>query len=207
MEKNLRDKIKTNCADITLGDVVNITESPKLYDFETIFNSINHGLLQKIMKISEEDDINKVKEKYKKAIAQSPSSKQQLKQRQNQEIKKIQAENKDNLNGLDQINLLGEFGKELFPNTIVLAGDNSIAYTKIENFRMNSTQLNSVANSPREMRILGIVENELTENPLNSGTSDISQIGSSIANILLFSFDIAKVNMFVIKPLAMYYEI
>lgn len=207
LEENLQSKIKRESDDITIGDVVNITESPKLYDFETIFNSINHGLLQKIMKISEEDDINEIKRKYKEVIAQNPSLKKQLKQKQNQKITKIQTENKDSLDGLDQINLLGEVGKKLFPNTIILAGDDCIAYTKIENFRMNSTQLNSITNSPRKMHILGIVENMLTENPLKSGTDDISQIGSSIANILLFSFSIAKVGMFVIKPLAMYYEI
>lgn len=207
LEENLQSKIKRESDDITIGDVVNIIESPKLYDFETIFNSINHGLLQKIMKISEEDDINEIKRKYKEVIAQNPSLKKQLKQKQNQKITKIQTENKDSLDGLDQINLLGEVGKKLFPNTIILAGDDCIAYTKIENFRMNSTQLNSITNSPRKMHILGIVENMLTENPLKSGTDDISQIGSSIANILLFSFSIAKVGMFVIKPLAMYYEI
>lgn len=207
LEENLQSKIKRESDDITIGDVVNITESPKLYDFETIFNSINHGLLQKIMKISEEDDINEIKRKYKEVIAQNPSLKKQLKQKQNQKITKIQTENKDSLDGLDQINLLGEVGKKLFPNTIILAGDDCIAYTKIENFRMNSTQLNSITNSPRKMHILGIVENMLTENPLKSGTDYISQIGSSIANILLFSFSIAKVGMFVIKPLAMYYEI
>lgn len=186
---------------------MNITESPKLYDFETIFNSTDHGLLQKVMQISEKDDINEVKEKYKGAIAKNRSSKGQLKQKQNQEIGEIRAENKDNLNGLDQINLLGEYGKKVFQNTIVLAGDDFISYAKVKNFRMNSTQLNSIANSPRKMRILGIVENELNENPLESETNEINQIGSIIPNILLFSFSIANVGMFVIKPLAMYYEI
>lgn len=205
LEKNLQNKIK--CGDIAVGDVVNITESPKLYDFETIFNSTDHGLLQKVMQISEKDDINEVKEKYKGAIAKNRSSKGQLKQKQNQEIGEIRAENKDNLNGLDQINLLGEYGKKVFQNTIVLAGDDFISYAKVKNFRMNSTQLNSIANSPRKMRILGIVENELNENPLESETNEINQIGSIIPNILLFSFSIANVGMFVIKPLAMYYEI
>lgn len=205
LEKNLQNKIK--CSDIVVGDVVNVKESPKLYDFETIFNSTDHGLLQKVMQISEEDDINEVKERYKEVIAKNPSSRNQFRQEQNQEIKKIRAENKNNLNGLDQINLLDEYGKKVFKNTIVLAGDDFIAYAKIKNFRMNSTQLNSIANSPRKMCILGIVENELNENPLESGTSEISQIGSVIPDILLFSFSIAKLGMFVIKPLAMYYEI
>lgn len=57
------------------------------------------------------------------------------------------------------------------------------------------------------MHILGIVENKLKENPLESAANDIGQISSSIANVLLFSFSIAKIGMFVIKPLAMYYEI
>ncbi|MCP9317504.1 hypothetical protein QFX17_08430 [Lactobacillus helveticus] len=207
LEKDLQGKMKRESDDITVGDVANIIESPKLYDFETIFNSTDHGLLKKVMKVSEEDDINEVREEYRKAFAKNPSAKKQLKNKQNMEIQKIRAENTAGLSGPSSINLLGEYGKKVFPNTIILAGKDCIAYTKIENYRMNATQLNSIANSPRKMHILGIIENKLTENPLKSGTDDISQIGSSIANILLFSFSIAEVGMFVIKPLAMYYEI
>lgn len=203
LEENLQDKIKTEYADIAVGDVVNITESPKLYDFETISNSTDHKLLKKVMQISMEDDINEVKEKYRKAIAKNPS----LKQKRNQEIREIKADNIDGLHGLDYINLFGEYGKKVFPNTIVLAGDNCIAYTKIKNFRMNPAQLTSIANSPRKMHILGIIENELKENPMKAEVNDIGQISSSIANVLLFNFSIAKVGMLVIKPLAMYYEI
>lgn len=203
LEENLQGKIKMKYDDITVGDVVNITESPKLYDFETISNSTDHELLKKVMQIGMEDDINEVKEKYRKAIAKNPS----LKQKRNQEIREIKADNIDGLNGLDYINLFGEYGKKVFPNTIVLAGDDCIAYTKIENFRMNPAQLTSIANSPRKMHILGIIENELKENPMKAEVNDIGQISSSIANVLLFNFSIAKVGMLVIKPLAMYYEI
>lgn len=72
---------------------------------------------------------------------------------------------------------------------------------------MNAAQLNSIADSPRKMHILGIVENELKENPMKSEINDVGQISSSIANVLLFNFSIVRVGMFVIKPLAMYYEI
>lgn len=147
LEENLQSKIKRDYNDITVGQVVNITESPKLYDFETIFNSTDHKLLKKVMQISVEDDIKDVREKYKKASAKTPSLKKKLRQEQNQEIEKIQIENKEDLDGLDYINLFGEYGKKVFPNTIVLAGNSCIAYTKIKNFRMNATQLNSIANS------------------------------------------------------------
>lgn len=207
LEENLQSKIKKEYNDINVGDVANITESPKLYDFETISNSTDHKLLNKVMQISMEDDIDKVRKKYKKAIAKSPASKTNFKQEQNKEIRKIRADNADGLNGLDNINLFGEYGKKIFPDTIILAGDDCIAYTKIKNFRMSPAQLNSIANSSRKMHILGIVENELKEDPLKTKVDDIGQISSSIANILLFNFSIAKVGMFVIKPLAMYYEI
>lgn len=42
---------------------------------------------------------------------------------------------------------------------------------------------------------------------MKAEVNDIGQISSSIANVLLFNFSIAKVGMLVIKPLAMYYEI
>lgn len=123
LEENLQNKIKVKDDNIIIGDVVNVTESPKLYDFETIFNSTDHRLLQKVMQFSEKDDIDDVKEKYKKVIAQTqtPSVKKQIRQEQDQKIKEIQAEDNADLRGLDSINLLGEYGKKVFPNTIVLA--------------------------------------------------------------------------------------
>lgn len=75
LEENLQCKIKKEDKNITVGDVVNLTESSRLYDFKNIFNSTDHELLKKVIQISKEDDTNEVREKYKEAIAKNPSLK------------------------------------------------------------------------------------------------------------------------------------
>ncbi len=80
-----------------------------------MYNSTDHDLLKKVMQFSVKDDIDKVKEKYNNAISKNSSLKSRLKQKQKQEIKEIESENNKSLEGLDSINLLGEYGKKNFP--------------------------------------------------------------------------------------------
>lgn len=210
LENYLKNKVKNGYSNVEVSDIVNVAEAPHLYDFETMYNSTDHDLLKKVMQFSVKDDIDKIKEKYNNAISKNSSLKSRLKQKQKQEIKEIESENDKSLEGLDSINLLGEYGKKIFPNTIILASNRYIAYAKTKDFRMNTTQLNSIANSPRKMHVLGIVENKLETNPMDAeinDISDISKLGSSFTTALLFNFAIAKVGMLVLKPLVIYYEI
>lgn len=110
-------------------------------------------------------------------------------------------------------NELASFAASIFPNTVLIYGNDYIVYAELDHFRMNEAQLQMLQGAQRKVNILGIVENISKETDTFKGENipqikweKIADTTLGLSNVILRKAGILHDGMLIIKPLALYFS-
>lgn len=117
---------------------------------------------------------------------------------------------KNSINSFNNICQFSAFAERLCSNSVLVRVRKGLIICKRNKLRLNPAQISFENDSPRKIRVLGVVsliEENLSQNQIkNFSVKDLDKISSILFNITLTSFDILHDNDKIIKPIAIYFE-
>ena len=195
------------------GDFVLVESDFHIYDFEYLESLMSTDSLELFHTLNIPDELNSKRIEILQGRNTSElkgAEKAQL-QKIDKEITQHKMESQRSTAIFNQIHLLGKFGKNIFPSSLVVSINNAIAISANDKFRMNRSQLAMLNDSKKKIKILGKIIGIKTE--FNSdgfvdefASRDLGKIPTFMSDIVLGSFNIQNKNDKLIRPIALYFE-
>lgn len=204
--------LTTSSKDIHVGDIIQITDTFTVLDFEYISNVTNLGSFEKFLNPNR-DEIIEIEKQIN--LLRKVKSKQFDKKISSLEKKRDEILKSDELEAVSVFNMIHDFSsfaEKLFPNTIILKTSNLLLLLDKHFLRNTISQINILANSKRKITVLGTSISSIDSIWDGNKTIDdfkpeqIGSIPSMLSNIVLSSFHLIKVDDLYIKPIAIYFE-
>lgn len=201
-------KLLESTEDWNDGNIITLNDYFLVYNFDLLKKSSERNQISLLVKESPE-----LKAKKEESIIisnqknKSGAVKDKLK-KLNKEIAQL-----DPYANFDHVNNFATYANTLFPNSVVFKIGRAFCIGDEENLRINTSLLAFLSQTSRKVTLVGIVSSKKTktlapkENSEQLDTSTIAAEAPAIfTDIILESFNLAKIGDYFIRPIAIYFE-
>lgn len=202
LENDLKEQgLLINVDNAKVGDIIHIKESFNITDFSSMKDSTKPELISKILGVTANEQTTEISQQIKAMKSMGASSKDlNPLNKQLHDLKKtIDETQKAVSENFQNLNLLGQYGATLFKDSILINGESYISYAELSNFRLSKPQLNMLHDSPRNLNVIGIIENEFENvSSLKNGDfeetapSNLGKTPNMLLKTILASFDLGR---------------
>lgn len=212
MMEKLSDQLIENPANATNGNYIHALSSYRIYDFDLISKVTGSDYAPTFANLDSVKALRQVELDLARARLSTSKDKKAmlllLDARKKELENQIYGSENETFNDIHQFT---KMANALLPNTIFIRTESAAILGDKKNFRINSAQIQTIANLDRKIHIIGIVTGIQKETHADGEfeelkNQELNMIPGMMIDVLLASFDLLKENDRFIKPIAIFFE-
>ena len=194
------------------GDYVHFTSFFKLFDFQMLKKITNEETINLLFEDDslEIQDLEKKINLLKAQKGNSAQFKKELKEKQDL-LKEAKRKAKENKEGINTMHKAASFADNILGGSIFVQTSDSLSLCKRECFRLSQGQLTMLAESKRDLTVLGLVSSIKEDTHIDGNfndfkANDLNKIPSMFTDLFMSNFNLIHNDDRVITPIALFFE-